>query len=452
MTLAAGVRLGPYEVVGPLGAGGMGEVYKARDTRLGRTVALKVLPAGAASDAKRRHRFEQEARAASALNHPHICVLHDIGCETPAPDTRPAAATDGPVPFLVMEYLDGQTLADRLCTGPLSLAQALEIGAQIADALATAHRHGIVHRDLKPANVMLTKSSGALQAKLLDFGLAKLKAPSAQPGADLSALSTQDPSTTPGAVMGTLPYMAPEQLEGKEADARTDLFAFGCVLYEMLTGRRAFAGKTKASVISAIMTSEPAPVTSLQPVTPPALERLVTACLAKDPDERRQSAHDLAEDLRGITNEEGARRPPASSSSHESDAPALRRRATPQRLAFGLSAIALVVLAVAAYLSPWLRSSEPTLLRAVPSQLTTAPGLQAEPAVSPDGSLVAFVSDEGGTPRRVTNGAGAYRVRWSRPERMLVSGSWGGATVSVRIVNPRVRNGHDPEPACSLRG
>jgi len=292
MSLVAGTRLGPYEIQSAIGAGGMGEVYQARDTRLGRTVAIKVLPAGASADPARRARFELEARAVSALNHPHICVLHDIGRE-------------GDTDFLVMEYLDGQTLAQRLRKGPLPLPQALDLGAQVADALATAHRHGIVHRDLKPANIMLTKAGGVRQgspqAKLLDFGLAKLKPQPAAAGVGLSALSTQDPATMPGAVMGTVPYMAPEQLEGKETDARTDLFAFGCVLYEMLTARRAFGGDTEASVISAIMTGEPTPLSTLQPLTPPALDRLVRRCLAKDPDDRWQTASDVAEELRGIS-------------------------------------------------------------------------------------------------------------------------------------------------------
>ena len=295
MTLASGARLGPYEVLSPLGAGGMGEVYRARDTRLGRDVAIKVLPATASSDPDRRRRFEQEARAASALSHPNICVLHDIGSTS-----SPQAAGGATIDFLVMELLEGETLAHRLRKGRLPLEQALDLGAQVAGALAAAHKHGIVHRDLKPANIMLVRSGAGLQAKLLDFGLAKLQAEPVPPGDGVSALPTEGPATTPGAVMGTAPYMAPEQLEGKEADARTDLFAFGCVLYEMLTGRRAFAGESEAAVISAIMTSEPPPVASLQPGTPPALERLVTACLAKDPDARRQSAHDVAEELRGI--------------------------------------------------------------------------------------------------------------------------------------------------------
>jgi serine/threonine-protein kinase len=276
--------LGPYEILSAIGAGGMGEVYQARDTCLGRTVAIKVLPVGASADPARRLRFEQEARAVSTLNHPHICVLHDIGRE-------------GDTEYLVMEYLDGQTLAQRLRKGALPLAQVLDLGAQIADALATAHRHGIVHRDLQPVNIMLTKAG----AKLLDFGLAKLKPPPLAAGVEVSELSTQAPATRAGTVMGTVPYMAPEQLEGKETDARTDLFAFGCVLYEMLTARRAFGGDTEASVISAIMSGEPAPLSSLQPLTPPALDRLVRRCLAKDPDDRWQHAADVAEELRGIS-------------------------------------------------------------------------------------------------------------------------------------------------------
>ena len=291
MSLSTGARLGPYEILSAIGAGGMGEVYKACDIRLGRDVAIKVLPAGFAADPERRHRFELEARAVSALNHPHICVLHDVGSQ------------DG-IDFLVMEYLDGQSLAQRLArrkggaeAPPLRTQEVLELGAQIADALASAHRRGIVHRDLKPANVMLTKAG----VKLLDFGLAKLRLQQVGPVAEVSALSTQGPATSPGAVMGTVPYMAPEQLEGKETDARTDLFAFGCVLYEMLTARRAFGGDSEASVISAIMTGEPAPLSTLQPLTPPALDRLVRRCLKKDPDDRWQTASDVAEELRGIS-------------------------------------------------------------------------------------------------------------------------------------------------------
>ncbi|OLE66805.1 MAG: hypothetical protein AUG09_05665 [Acidobacteria bacterium 13_1_20CM_2_68_7] len=255
----------------------MGEVYRARDTRLDRTVAIKILPGHLSDNAELRQRFEREARAVSSLNHPHICTLHDIGHQ------------DG-VEFLVMEYLEGETLADRLRKGPLPRDQFLRTAIEIADALDRAHKQGVVHRDLKPGNIMLTKAG----VKLLDFGLAKLDGPHSAPALSrLSALPTEDksPLTAEGTIVGTLQYMAPEQLEGKEADARTDIFALGTVLYEMATGQRAFKGKSQASLIAAILTSEPPPISSLQPMTPPALDRLVKTCLAKDPDERWQSAH-----------------------------------------------------------------------------------------------------------------------------------------------------------------
>ena len=281
MTLAAGSKLGPYEILDQIGAGGMGEVYRARDTRLDRTVAVKVLPRRFAEDAEMRRRFEREARAISALTHPHICGLHDVGSQ------------EG-IEYLVMEYLDGETLVDRLARGPLPAAQAMRFGAEIADALAAAHRAGIVHRDLKPGNVMLTKSG----VKLLDFGLAKPEAPAATAN---SVLPTQArPLTERGTVLGTFQYMSPEQLEGKEADARSDIFALGAVLYEMLTGKKAFTGASQASLITAIMSAQPTPVSSVDAMAPPTLDRLVQTCLSKDPDERWQSAHDVAKELRWI--------------------------------------------------------------------------------------------------------------------------------------------------------
>ena len=398
MTLAGGYRLGPYEIQAPIGAGGMGEVYKARDTRLGRTVAIKILPAFAAADPDRRRRFEHEARAASALEHPNICVLHDIGCETAVHPSQPDAP-GGPLHFLVMEYVEGQTLADRLRGGPLPLTQVLDVGAQVADALAAAHGRGILHRDLKPANVMLSGSSGAPRAKLLDFGLAKLGPQALESVAEAPTAASNDPLTAPGSFLGTLSYMAPEQLEGKEADARTDVFAFGCVLYEMLTGRRAFPGSNMASVISAIMSGSPPPAASFQQVTPYALDRLIRGCLAKDRSERRESAHDLAEDLRSIAaSDSGQSFVPAVTPSTPGSGPAVqsRRPAIPW-LAVG-AASALLVIAVAFF--QWMRPGETDdpILHAVPTQLTSAPGLQGEPALSPDGGEVAFVSDEGGIP------------------------------------------------------
>src|SRR6201984_3185190 len=241
MPIVAGRRLGPYEILSAIGAGGMGEVYRARDTRLDRIVAIKVLPAHLADRAELRERFEREAKTIASLNHPHICVLHDIGQQ------------DG-IDYLVMEYLEGETLAQSLQKGALPLEQVLPYPIEISDALDKAHRRGVTHRDLKPANIMLTKSG----TKLLDFGLAKLKQEVAPANVPLSELTTaKDPLTARGTIVGTLQYMSPEQLEGKEVDARTDIFAFGTVVYEMATGKRAFEGKSQASVISAIMSSDP---------------------------------------------------------------------------------------------------------------------------------------------------------------------------------------------------
>jgi eukaryotic-like serine/threonine-protein kinase len=260
----------------------MGEVYRARDTRLDRTVAIKVLPEHLSANPQLRERFEREAKAISSLSHPHICPLYDVGHQ-------------GGIDFLVMEYLEGETLAQRLKKGPLAAEQVLQYAVQIADALDTAHRRGVIHRDLKPGNIMLVKTG----AKLLDFGLAKVRA--AETPAGMTALPTQTtPLTGEGTILGTLQYMAPEQLEGADADARTDLFALGSVLYEMATGRKAFAGKSQASVISAIMTADPPPISTLQPLTTPALDHVIRTCLAKDPDARWQTAHDVLVELKWI--------------------------------------------------------------------------------------------------------------------------------------------------------
>jgi serine/threonine protein kinase len=282
MALVVGARLGPYEILSALGAGGMGEVYRARDTRLDRIVAIKVLRDALSVDPQFRDRFDREARTISQLDHPHICALYDVGQQ------------DG-MAYLVMPYLEAETLADRLTKGALPLDQALQVAIQIADALATAHKAGIVHRDLKPGNIMLAKGG----AKLLDFGLAKTGA-SSLGGTNLSMLPTTPPITQQGSILGTFQYMAPEQLEGHEADARTDIFAFGAVVYEMLTGRKAFAGKSQATLIAAIMTSEPASMVVDQPLVPPALDRIVRKCLAKDPEARWQTARDLHDELQWI--------------------------------------------------------------------------------------------------------------------------------------------------------
>src|SRR5262249_8944293 len=276
-----GVQLGPYQVLGVIGAGGMGEVYKARDTRLNRTVAIKVLPRYLSERADLRQRFEREARAIAGLNHPNICALYDVGRE------------EG-IDFLVMECVEGETLSQRLRKKPLPTEQLLRTAVEIATALDQAHRHGVVHRDLKPGNIMLTKTG----AKLLDFGLAKRQAPVLRTGATsvevalraTAGLATQSESLTEeGMILGTLEYMAPEQVEGKEADTRTDIFALGVVIYEMATGRKAFEAESKASLASAILTTQPPPITAVRPMTPPALERVVKKCLSKDPDERWQN-------------------------------------------------------------------------------------------------------------------------------------------------------------------
>ncbi|MGE5344984.1 MAG: protein kinase domain-containing protein, partial [Acidithiobacillales bacterium] len=294
MSLAAGARLGPYEIVAPLGAGGMGEVYKAKDTRLGRDVALKVLPEQFSSSPESRQRFEREARSISQLSHPRICALYDIGRE-------------GETEYLVMEYLEGETLSERLARGPLSLEQTLRYGSDIANALDEAHRQGVVHRDLKPGNVMLTKTG----VKLLDFGLAKTLAREPPPGSLTAAPTAARDITEAGTILGTVSYMAPEQLEGWEADARTDIFALGAVLYEMATGKKAFSGASQASLISSIMTSEPAAISTIRPASPPALDRVVKTCLAKDPDERWQSARDLAREIGWLAQSTGDSAPAA---------------------------------------------------------------------------------------------------------------------------------------------
>src|SRR5271166_1054743 len=271
MALAPGTKFGPYEIQSPLGAGGMGEVYRALDTRLDRTVAVKVLASHLSSSPELKQRMEREGRAISSLNHPHICQLYDIGSQN---------GTD----YLVMEFLEGETLAERLRKGAMPLAEVFKVGIAVAEALAVAHRSGIVHRDLKPGNVMLTQSG----AKLMDFGLAKpLGMQTAAPGsgtappsftaaATLSGPSPLSPLTTAGSIVGTIQYMSPEQIEGKEADARSDIFAFGAVLYEMATGKRPFSGKSQISLASSILESDPESLSGIKPQTPPAFEHVVT--------------------------------------------------------------------------------------------------------------------------------------------------------------------------------
>ena len=381
MHLPAGTRLGPYEIVAAAGAGGMGEVYRARDTRLDRTVAIKVLPAHLSEQPERRQRFDREARAISSLNHPNICTLYDVGHQ------------EG-VDYLVMEYMEGESLADRLDRGPLPPEQLLKYGVEICEGLEKAHRSGVVHRDLKPGNIMLTKTG----AKLMDFGLAKTANPEAPSALTVSLTGPgAKPLTAEGMVVGTFQYMAPEQLEGKEADARSDIFALGSVLYEMATGQRAFTGKSQASVVAAILASEPQPISSLRPMSPPALDRVVKLCLAKDPDERWQTAHDVKLQLRWIA--EGG-------SQAGVPAPVAARRRHSQSLAWVVAAVCL--LAAIALGAAWMARAPKA---ALPLQASILPPKDSSftPfsfAISPDGRKLAFVA---------RNPAGTGDVLWVRP-------------------------------------
>ncbi len=385
MALTSGTKLGPYEIQSPLGAGGMGEVYRAQDMRLDRIVAIKVLPSHLSSDPELQRRMEREAKAISALQHANICTLYDIGSQ------------DGSN-FLVMEYLEGQTLAERLQKGPLPLDQVLKIGTEIAQALEKAHQQGIIHRDLKPANVMLTKAG----AKLMDFGLAKPKlsigsqaigpfTPST-PTMNLASLtSAASPLTQKGSIVGTFQYMAPEILQGAEADARSDLFSFGCVLYEMVTGRRAFEGKSQLSVFTAILGKDPEPVIASQPLAPRLLDCAIRACLAKDPAERFQSAHDLAMDLRWIV--------PSTSTKSAKPSPQFNR--------YWVAGLAALLLALVAFAGlggyRWAKSADAASSVAAESYILapdkTSFTLSNDDAdgpvvLSPDGKKIAFVAQQ----------------------------------------------------------
>jgi len=421
MNVSAGTRLGPYEIVSPVGAGGMGEVWRARDTRLDRSVAIKVLPREFAGNAQLKMRFEREAKAISQLNHPNICTLHDVGEEQ---------GTN----FLVMELLEGETLADRAAKGPLPLAEVLRYGIQIADGLDRAHRAGIVHRDLKPGNIMITKSG----AKLLDFGLAKGGGP--MPGENAAELPTiAKPLTQEGTIIGTFQYMAPEQLEGAAADARTDIFALGTVLYEMATGRRAFEGKTRTSLIAAIVSAQPPAITNVQPLAPASLDHVIATCLAKDPDDRWQSAHDVAQELRWIQTNAAAAAP---------------ARATSKRW-IAISAVALLaaIIMAAFYARARIRPKEAVAFSILPPREYVFRALQ----IAPDGSAVAFIaSNERGesavwvrrigsvTATKVIEGATMARnvVFWSPDAK------WLGYFDDRRIMKVPAQGG-TPETVCS---
>jgi Tol biopolymer transport system component len=412
MTIANGTRLGPYEIVSPLGAGGMGEVYRAKDSRVDRSVALKVLPEAFFEDKESIARFEREARLLASLNHPNIAHLYSFE-DVPGGAALPARHV------LAMELADGQTLAERLLQGPLPPEQLLKVAIEIAAALEAAHHAGVIHRDLKPGNVMLTKSG----TKLLDFGLAKTALPAVKSSSQ-SSLPTEMPRaiTQQGTILGTFQYMAPEQLEGKESDARSDIFSFGAVIYEMATGRKAFEGKSHAALISSILKDEPPPVSAAAPMTPPALDRVVKTCLAKDPEDRFQTAHDIRLQLQWIA--EGG-------SQVGLPAPVAHRRKSRERLAWGLAAAAALVAAGFAFGFVRRAPARPELVRfeiPTPPEITTID----TPRISPDGRILAFNATDSSGKNRIwvralnalkaralegTDGAG--RPFWSPDSRFL---------------------------------
>jgi serine/threonine protein kinase len=363
MSLAAGTRLGPYEILSPLGAGGMGEVYRARDTRLDRIVAIKILPEHLSENSQLKQRFQREARTISSLSHPNICALYDLGNQD---------ATD----FLVMEFLEGETMADRLEKGSLPTEQVLKYGIQIAEALDKAHRQGIVHRDLKPGNVMLTKSG----AKLLDFGLAKYREPERETGGASILETRSKPITEDGSVVGTIQYMSPEQLEGKAVDERTDLFALGEILYQMSTGKPAFQGNSKAQLITSILSSSPPPISTVQPLAPPALDHLVQKCLAKDPEERWQNARDVSGELKWIAEQTSQSKIAVSTIPHR------KKRERPiLYTVLGL----LCGLSIFLYLTRSPKMDQVLQFSLMPVEQSRING---QLAVSPDGNKVAFVA------------------------------------------------------------
>ena len=401
MTLEAGTKLGRYEIRSKLGAGGMGEVYRARDEKLNRDVAIKVLPAALAENHDRLHRFEQEAQAAGALNHPNILAIYDVG-------------TNGSAPYVVSELLEGESLRDRLEHGPLASRKAIEYATQIARGLATAHSKGIIHRDLKPDNLFITKDD---QIKILDFGLAKLVQPSTEEISQTD-IATRKVHTDPGTVMGTAGYMAPEQVRGREVDHRADIFSFGAVLYEMLSGRRAFHRDSAIETLNAILKEEPAELTSTDPHIAPALERVVWHCLEKSPDRRFQSASDVAfalESLSGVTSH-------PSQQTTISAAISGSRRWSRERLIW-LGVCLLLLAATTALAIAYFSQSAPkvnVVRLALPTADKTT--LPAHVTVSPDGFLVAFVA----------NNADGKRELWVRSldadKPQLLSGTEGATS------------------------
>src|SRR5262245_53913957 len=376
MTLPSGTKLGSYEILAPLGAGGMGEVYRARDNRLERAVALKVLPTDFAKDADRLRRFEQEARATSALNHPNILTVHDFGLHEGAP-------------FIVMELLEGEELRAQLDEGALSVRKAIEYAQQITAGLAAAHEKGVVHRDLKPENLFVTKDG---RVKILDFGLAKLKPQKLAGGVDSEA-PTLKPLTNPGVIMGTVGYMSPEQVRGQEADHRADIFSFGMILYEMLSGKRAFNGVSVADVMSAILKEEPPELSETNAKISPQLEKIVRRCLEKKPERRFQTASDLGFALEALTtaSSSGANRTVAAQAL---DTAAMTSRSGWRErlwmLAAGVLALALLALGVAYF---WRAATDTRTVRlsfTPPENLAFDNGQHDYAIVSPDGQKLLF--------------------------------------------------------------
>ena len=437
MPIAAGTRFGPYEIISAAGVGGMGEVYRAKDTRLDRIVAVKVLPADLAHNPEKRQRFEREARSISTLSHPHICTLHDIGQQ------------DG-VDYLVLEYLEGETLEKKLENGSLPVQDVLRYAIELADALDKAHRQGIIHRDIKPGNIMLTKSG----VKLMDFGLAKLKSEAVPVTDALTEMTSDKKLTAEGTILGTFQYMAPEQLEGRETDARTDIFAFGEVLYEMATGRPAFGGRTRASLIAAILTADPKPIAELAPASPAALDRVVRRCLAKDPEDRWQSTRDLALELKTLSTLD-----PSSQSSF-ARLPVAGRKHLRDFLPWAIAALAVLSALALLFLRPHSSLSTFPVYSSIDAPQGTTFEIEgdmgAQPALSPDGtSLVFGAADDlwlrslrNGSEHILTGARGALNPFWS-PDSASIGFFSEGKLKTLEIATGVVRT---ICPAASPRG
>src|SRR6202051_3888922 len=403
MALTSGIKLGPYEIQSRLGAGGMGEVYRALDTRLDRTVAIKILASHLSSSPELKQRMEREGRAISSLNHPHICQLYDVGSQD---------GTD----YLVMEFLEGETLAELWRRGPLPRAEVFKIGIDVADALAVAHRQGIVHRDLKPGNIMLAQGG----AKLMDFGLAKPlglqntgvgsgSVPSFTAAATLSGPSPLSPLTTAGSIIGTIQYMSPEQIEGKEADARSDIFAFGAVLYEMAAGKRPFEGKSQISLASSILEKDPELISALKPNAPAAFEHIVTTCLQKNPEDRFQSAHDIKLELAWVAADR-----PTAPTTNAAPLPSSSSSRLKERIGWAAAVIAAMVLGSAAGMFLFHQANPARALRTVinapeKTSLNLTSDRAGAPVLSPDGTSIAFAA----------TGSDGKAALWVRPMNTL---------------------------------